>query len=463
MSRSLKDIIKGFRDYLGEGVLVAGLTFLLVPILTRVMSVAEYGELNVFMSYVSIASIIFVLNTHSAIARYYYENNSQFEGFLGTNLLLTVVLFSFSACLFINYFDYPIFLKYALLALVATAILESVFRQIYQAQLKSKTVAISGVSKAILILIFVIILSFAYHDGGMDIAVLGRIAGAGVLLVYFVYAIFPLVGTKFQTAHVSYIACYALPLIPYALSNIVLAHFDRIMIQELIDNVNAGLYSFAYNIGFIMSLVVSALNNSIYPVFFKNYTDKSYADHDHYIVQTQNIVLLAFVGLVLFCEEIGFFLGPSSFQESIQIVPIVVLGYVFYSFFSIYNRNFDYLKKTWLSTMVMMIAVLFNIGANYLFIPVYGYIAAAYTTLGSFILLFLLSWLISTYVLQIHSVAVMKLLRPLLKLVPLLVFALLTKALTIEWYISFMLDLCTMVVTALVLFPGTVSLLRQRR
>lgn len=461
MKSDVVETLRGFKNYLGEGVIVAALGFAMTPILTRVMSVSDYGILNVFLSYVSIATILFTLNVHSSVGRYFYEQQPDFPQFLGSIILFSSILFVTFSLFFIYFTDYPPLMITALLFLTLAAIVESIFRQIYQARLESHKIAFTSVFKTSMIFLFILSLVFIYAEGGVNIPIFARMLAGSLVLIYFVYAISRYIGFGIDRAHFKYCIFYAVPLIPYALSNIVLAHFDRIMLQEMVGSASAGLYSFAYNIGFIMSLVVAALNSSFYPIFFAKYNDKAYEQHDQNVFKTQNIVMLAFVFLLLFAEEIGLVLGPNEYAEAMSVVPAVVLGYVFYSFFSIYNRNFDFSKKTYISTSVMVLSVMFNIVANYLLIPKFGYMAAAYTTLGSYFLLFLLSWFASNYILKIHSIAVWGLVKPLLKLLPVLVLSFIVKQLELVWYYSGLIDTVLLLGAIWTIYPNTLVLVNR--
>ena len=76
---------------------------------------------------------------------------------------------------------------------------------------------------------------------------------------------------NFEKKHLIYSLKYGIPLIPHALSGFILAQFDRIIINNLCGNYQAGLYSFAYNIGMIMNVIVLAMNKSWVPIFYKKY------------------------------------------------------------------------------------------------------------------------------------------------------------------------------------------------
>jgi O-antigen/teichoic acid export membrane protein len=69
-----------------------------------------------------------------------------------------------------------------------------------------------------------------------------------------------------------------------------------------------------------------------------------------------------------------------------------------------YGNYSFYRKKTGLISIATLSAGGINIGLNYWLIPIFGYIAAAYTTLVSYFLLFLFHFLTVKYVLKEKSI-----------------------------------------------------------
>ena len=57
------------------------------------MSVADYGVLNLFQSYLWIFALVLSLNLHVAIGRYIYLPGAAFESFLGTTLISVGAVF----------------------------------------------------------------------------------------------------------------------------------------------------------------------------------------------------------------------------------------------------------------------------------------------------------------------------------------------------------------------------------
>ncbi|MGC3596088.1 oligosaccharide flippase family protein, partial [Enterococcus faecium] len=60
----------------------------------------------------------------------------------------------------------------------------------------------------------------------------------------------------------------SLPLIPHSLAKIVLAQFDRIMINSYLGPAAGGIYSYSSNIGIILSVIWMSTNNAWVPWFY---------------------------------------------------------------------------------------------------------------------------------------------------------------------------------------------------
>lgn len=187
---------------------------------------------------------------------------------------------------------------------------------------------------------------------------------------------------------------------PHNLSGVILAQFDRIMINNLINTESAGLYSLGYNIGMLLLIVIGSTQTALMPDFFKFIDNKEYNRLDNLVKKVFSIVTIAALGLILFAKEIVFVLADKKFHQGLQVVPIVIIGYVFFGMFTVYGRYIGYKKKTIFSSIVALTAGISNIILNAIYIPKYGYIAGAYTTVVSYFIMFMLAWIVAKYILR---------------------------------------------------------------
>ncbi len=403
------ETLRHSQNYFLAQVVTQGLAFIAIPIFTRLFTQEDYGVIAVFQAYLAIFLIILPANVHSSVGRYYYEQKSDFGEFLGTALILTGLILLFNVFLFLLFFDpvtnilnLPGILPVFLILISFCTIFQSIYLQIIQAQKKSTESAIITGLSGTLSLILAILLIFLMKEDRY----LGKIYATFIIgfifSYYYLRKISHYANFSFKREHFSYILYFSIPLIPYALSSTIIAFFDRIMINELENTAAAGIYSLGYNIALIIALVITATQMAIIPDFYDFLNKKQYQRLNALVKKVFSIICFAAFGLILFAKEIIVVLVDKKFHDGAEIVPIVVIGYLFYGMFTVYGRYITYIKKTVYSSVIMIISGVVNVILNAIFIPQYGYIAAAYTTVVSYFLLFYMAWFVPKYVLKIE-------------------------------------------------------------
>ena len=116
---------------------------------------------------------------------------------------------------------------------------------------------------------------------------------------------------------------------------------------------------------------------------------------------------------MLFGKEIGMVLADQRYHSGLKIVPVVVFGYIFTALWQFWGRNIGYSKKTIWISIVAIIAGFANIGLNMVFIPRYGYVAGAYTTVVSFMIMAFAGWIVSKWILKVYTSPIIIFMKPL--------------------------------------------------
>ena len=388
-----------FKNYFSASIATKAIGFISIPILTRLLSTSDYGLVNIFNSYVNLFSIVFSLNLFSSIGRYYYEGKDDIHKFIGTSLLLALssLLISFLLIYFVRS-SFGEITKMELHAIwlmfgaIFNIIILSCYTQVLQPERRSKKLSIVNVARAYTILFFIIIFILRANNKYYGYIYAHIIIGFA-FSVYILYDMKSRIRFSIKKEHVIYIFKYSVPLIPYALSSFILAQFDRIMIHSYIGSDSAGLYSFAYNIGYLSAIFMGAIMNSWTPYYFDYMNKKEYGILKKEAKSIFRFFLIGSYMLILFCYEIGKILGSSQYTESLYLVPIIVIGYVFFFIANLYLRNIDYLKKTIYMSLIMLLSGSVNILLNAVLIPSLGIIAGGITTVISYALMLLLSYL----------------------------------------------------------------------
>ena len=93
-------------------------------------------------------------------------------------------------------------------------------------------------------------------------------------------------------------------------------------------------------------------------------------------------------------------ISNNSYWIAKYVVPPIVLGTLAQYFYTNYVNVEIFCKKTSIIAMGSCLAALINYILNYAFIPRFGYIAAAYTTFASYIVLMLMHYIMVRFVLK---------------------------------------------------------------
>lgn len=384
-----------------------GLAFLTMPIFTRLFTQEDYGIVSVYNAYAGIVVIIMTANLHASVARYYYEKKPDFNEFLGTTVILTSITFSINTIIFLLFYNefarlmrLPGIIPLLLIFTSLFSTFNLIYFQIIQAKQKSLEYAlisiITGICSVSLALIFISSLNENRYLG----QIWAYFIISFLFFLYFLARILSSAKLIINKEHIKYILYFSVPLIPYYLSSTILAFFDRIMINYTVGSAAAGVYSLGYNIAMLLAIVIFATQTALMPDFFKFLNDKQFSRLDALISKVSSLISLAAFGLILFTDEIFLILVDQKFHEGAVVVPIVVVGYVFFGMFNVYGRYIGYIKKTLYSSLVLILSGILNIALNVIFVPQYGFIAAAYTTTVSYFFLFIMTWFIVKFILK---------------------------------------------------------------
>ena len=399
------EFISHAKNYMTATFFTKALAFISVPVFTRLLSPDEYGILALFASIISVSNIFLSFNFPGAVARYYHEKDKNFGEFISSNILFLFLfnIFSFSL---INLFkneissliniDVDVFIIAIIVAIFNIPI--NMFLSYLQTSKQSDKYSFLSVSKSVIMLVISIIWVYLLSDQRFFGKIYANLVVSGVIFIIAIIYFIKLGKPKFKFRYVKYSLVFGVPLIPHALSNFILSYFDRIAINQLTGSFDTGLYSFAYNVGMIMNVVVMAMNKAWVPMFYDNLKENNYNKINSMAINYSKYIFFAAISLILFSKEIVMILADKSYYAALDLVPIIILSSVFIFFYTLFANYSFYRKKTALISTATLLAGAINIGLNYWLIPKFGYIAAAYTTLFSYIVLFILHYINARFI-----------------------------------------------------------------
>ena len=255
-----------------------------------------------------------------------------------------------------------------------------------------------GVTLATLVLSVVLILLFP-----KEINYYGRILGmaltygtVGVAICIYILA---KGRTFYHREYWTLALTLAIPLVFYSLSDVLLGHFDSVMLQQMMSESKVGQYNLAYNFGGIILTIFMALNNSWVPFFFDDFKA---GRREHIHAQATNFLELFTIlcmGFNLLSTEVYHIFAGRDFWPGTSLIPIFVTGY-YMNFLCTFPVNYEYYyKKTKVVAVVTVTAAVVNIALNYVLILKMGMMGAAVATAISHCLQYAMHYGYTRYIL----------------------------------------------------------------
>lgn len=190
-----------------------------------------------------------------------------------------------------------------------------------------------------------------------------------------------------------YALAFSLPLVFHGISNMVLSQADRIMIMQINGANDAGIYSLIYSFSMIATVIMSALEQVWIPWFTKKMERSDIAGINKRLPLYITCMAVLMSAIVLVAPEVLILLAPEGYWSGkFMIAPILCGCYLMF----LYSISVDfeyYAKATGIIAKCTLVAALLNIVLNLVVIPRYGAIGAAYTTLVTYFVQFLIHYI----------------------------------------------------------------------
>lgn len=378
-----------------------GFHIITTPIFTRIMTVEQIGVISNYSTWYSFISIVATLgltaNTVNIALKEFKDDRIGYLKSAQTLMSCGVVLTGIITALLYPVIDTILGLSAAYLVLMFICMLFSGANNFWMSwqryEYRYRAVGIVTIASSILSAgIAVIAVIVAKNNGIEDLATVRLYASSAVTLCFSIpFFLFFLFQKKalINKKYIRFSLCIGLPLLVHSLAKTALSASDRVMINAICGEKDLGYYSALYTLSSLMLIVWDAINASLVPYIFDR-LDKG-ADGEKEINKISVLLLLVFAGCsflwMLFAPEIIWIIASEKYLSAVYVTPPIATGVFFISLYSLYSNLIMYQKKTNYIMFSTMGAAIFNLVTNYIFIKEFGYIAAAYTTLASYLLL----------------------------------------------------------------------------
>ena len=385
------------------------------PIFTRLLTTQQYGEYNVFQSWMGIITVIVTLNLFlgvflQGLVKFEHEAKVYASSMQG----LTLALCSFWTVIYFIFHDFfnqlfelnTVQMSFMLIMIWTTAVF-----QFWSAEqrVNNKYRLLVGLTILVMIAqpaIGVVLVQLSDAAYKATARIMGMVI---VNIAAYTWCFFVQMkrGKKFfSKKYWLYALKFNLPLVPHYLSQTLLYGSDRIMISRYVSESAAGIYSLAYSVAVIMTMFNTAITQTMGPWMYRKIKERKPQDIAPIVYSAMLIIAAANLTLIMLAPEAISIFAPPEYSDAKWVIPPVALSVFFMFMYDMFASFQFYFEKSWFIMAASVFGAALNIGLNYLFLSPrwfnFGYVAAGYTTLICYILYALCHYLCMRWVCKKH-------------------------------------------------------------
>jgi O-antigen/teichoic acid export membrane protein len=194
---------------------------------------------------------------------------------------------------------------------------------------------------------------------------------------------------------------YSWPLIILGFAGMINEAFDRLAMRKLLPqqsvDYDIGVYGTFYKLSMLMTIFIQAFRYAVEPFFFAQ-ADKDDAKSSYVLIMNWFVFACGGIFLIvsLFKSEIAhlFIRLPEyhSHSDALFIVPILLMANLFLGIFFNLSIWYKLNDKTKLGALVSAVGAIITVVLLYVYVPIYGFKAAAITTLIAYCVMTVLSY-----------------------------------------------------------------------
>ena len=385
--------------YIVSQLIVRGITFLMTPVFTRLLSQTQYNQYKIYESWLLIFAPVMSLCLWRSVERAKYDVKEKFNEYVSSVQTLSYLSISVFFVIFL------IFRKQVevlcsmndfmlIIAFLYTYAHTSLFyiqrreKQMMRYRVSTTITAVTVIPATLLSVFLVVLGKRAGHEEALMQL---RIAGYYIPMIIGGLAVAVLIlmqGKKLiNVPYWKYALKFSLPLIPEVLSIQIMNQADKLMVTAMTGDIKGSVFAVATTVSYIIWILEDSVWNAWLPWMY----EKISIGESHDICNSWSVLMHGFGviswALVLFAPEIILLLGGHKYADAVYLVAPMVTGTLFRFYSYSYTAIQNYHKKT-ASVAASTVSVMFlNVILNYLGILWFGYHAAAYTTAFSYMAL----------------------------------------------------------------------------
>lgn len=423
MEAQPQSIFRDLFNYLSGRIVLLILGFASFPLLTRMLSVPEYGVVSLVLRVVLVLTVLSKCGFQYSVNRFYHEtvadgSDTAYRRYYSTLVFSPMVIAGIVALVYTGILLLTFrhiqdaLLRWCLLlapGLVLLRVLQSLLLGFLRNEGRSRLHSTLEVSTKALTLAALICLFVSPYHGAISFLAASTVSEAAIVLLQLRLL------AKQNVLHWQHIdwsltrisLAFGAPLIAYEFASVVLDSGDRFLVQHFLGDTQLGYYSAAYNIGsYFQDTVMIPMNLALLPIYMRLWTHEGPEPTERFISKTLTWFLAAtslITCLTLLCsKDVIVLLASRRYLEAHRLLPIIIPSLMLYATHIFLNAGMIITKRTGLMARLVVVSAIANIALNLVLIPRLGTLGAAYATLISYALLIALMAVINQRILPLQ-------------------------------------------------------------
>jgi len=374
--------------------IVSVISFASDPILSYLLSRADFGLLGLTRTTTNLLASGYRLGLDGAVSRMYFDverdPNAQRRAFGTVNafllawaFLLTVAQELFGPAIYARVFNgvpyspYGRFVAYALVCNTLVAVAQTV----WSAQERAKKLVGVRIVTALLMNAIMFGLLALSKLGVLSVYIAQAVGPTIMLWVHLAFA-YRSFGFAFDLKLLRQALGFGLPMVVHLSSHWALETADRLLVEKFLGRDAVGLYTVAYGSTTTLFMINQSVNAAYVPQFMRAYGKQG---EEGFVGRSITLFLLTIVaatlGFVIFAPTVVRALYSARFTEAAPLTSLLSLAAPLHALYLVHVGVLFRLSRTRIIPVLTFIAGVANVGLNIWWLPRFGLVGAVWATL----------------------------------------------------------------------------------
>lgn len=403
----MKDFAYGSMILMISNIVLKAANFLFLPLYTKYLAPAEMGISDTITNFTAFILPLLVCGFDAAFSVFYFDKEDPerykkvFNTVQITMMKMSIVVLLLILCarpvsmiLFGNG-DYSVAIDISLIGIFLNLWMLS-FSLHIRMQNRMLVMGIISIVTSLSMLVLNVIFVVYLNMGYMSLIVSSTLAHALQMVLYIVCGKIKIERSFYDKQLFKEMLKYALPMLPIAVVNWILALSDRYVILYFWDEEAVGLYGVANRFVTILNVVTTSITTAFTSFAFSNAQNDG--AKEKYVKVLSYVYMVLIVGVFtisIFAKPIIEIMTEQSYYDSYVLLQPLLFGQVCYCTSSIIGYGFAHAHKSQYFLIPSSVAMVINVVLNFVFVPRYGAYAASLTTLSGYLVMMYITYILA--------------------------------------------------------------------